>query len=484
VLDGGPLGVRRLPTLDLAVTTVGDPERAVRLLRSTGKRWVGTSDFDVTLAEALHRAGRSDDALEALSAHPDAAPALRYKGLVLEQLARSRGAYQREEAEEVVTVWKRALELEPHASTRHRLVAVLASLGRFDEAVSWSGDQVASPGGDGSWRSAIDRGDVSDAWLLATRAHLISVGAMADAHAVKQHLARNTVARRVNRFGPTTRVIQRVQACSFVHGESTALELLDSSRPRPSSRLDRLMLDKLEADLALLTGTTAPLVEVRGRFAVVDPDAERRFAELLRGAHVLVLGPADLGQPTADDLAGIDVVIATKRRPILDVDEAPPIVVYQADASALLIDSTASRFELQVLRPSIVGHRGLRLDGRKRIMPTEDTNTFHGTRFGIQRILYDLIGRDTASITLAGVDFFLGTRPYVVGYDREVGDVYASRSLLTPATTSPHDHLWDFRFTRRLIEFGWVRPHRDVVPLLELDDESYLARLTAPTGSR
>ena len=116
-------------------------------------------------------------------------------------------------------------------------------------------------------------------------------------------------------------------------------------------------------------------------------------------------------------------------------------------------------------------------------MQCEDLNTLLGTRFSVQRLLYDLVAYRPRRVVLSGVDFFLGDTPYIDGYDNEVADIYGPQDLQPSMSVAPHDHLWDYRFTQRLLQHGLITATEQVEHILRTPESHYLEELAKRLGS-
>ncbi|MDA3032634.1 MAG: hypothetical protein O3B90_09950 [Actinomycetota bacterium] len=249
-----------------------------------------------------------------------------------------------------------------------------------------------------------------------------------------------------------------------------------------ASDRERRTVNKFAADLRLSAGDIGPARACRAAATTLDPLAEERHRRLLAGAHVLVVGPAPSSRPTGDQLARADVVAVTKR-PLDRSLTACPQLVYPTDASARLDLRPEQLCATQtvVLRPSILrspSHAAPAF-AASRVMPAEDANAYLGTRFGVQRILYDLLHYDPAVIELCGVDFFLAPTPYVEGYTDETDRLYQPNDLQPSMSVAPHDYIWDFSFTKTLHEHGHLTVGPEIQSILRLTPGEYLRQLEA-----
>ena len=129
---------------------------------------------------------------------------------------------------------------------------------------------------------------------------------------------------------------------------------------------------------------------------------------------------------------------------------------------------------LTVLRPSIVRHTSAadRDDANTRVQPFEDSTPLFSTHFALQRILHDLIANEAATVTIAGVDFFLGPEQYVDGYHEGSADRFAN----VPFNFS-HDFTYAFWYTKRLRDHGLIAASGTLGALLDHSVEWYMNHL-------
>ena len=485
LLAGGPEGPIRGPTLDVVNGPQGDPAAALRPLRRAADLAPDRDDTAAALAIAYQRAGDTSRALAALDRCPSSVLTTRTRADVLDAVGRGRGAHLRVESDEIVQLRSDALAERPDPTTRQRLVRHLVLQGDFDQAFC-AADPEAMEGGRRRWDSVVDDSDflsqVNDDWLYVAAAVALDEGDCTQVHRIKRTIAARVIGRGLHAVAPASAVTGLVRAVAYSSGERDAVDELDQRRSGFATHSERLAYDKLDADLRVALGDVERLVAVRERLATVNPESEQRFRALIRDARIAVIGPSDFGTFTPEELDTFDVIVSTKRP--TDTLSGRPTISYRSDTNVRFdllpaLGQGADLATIEVLRPSMLvngasvpGHHALR------VMSAEDTNTFLGTHFGIQRILYDLVGRGAESITLAGVDFFLSETPYVKGYDDEMTRVYEPNQLQPARSRAAHDHGWDFRFTKLLAGHGLIQPHPDVQRLLDYTVDDYLVRLS------
>jgi hypothetical protein len=245
--------------------------------------------------------------------------------------------------------------------------------------------------------------------------------------------------------------------------------------------VEREIMAKVRADLALLCGDPAQLVEFRRRRPTPNRQAEAAFRSTVIGRHVLVIGPAPDAQPHAAAIEAADVVVTTTTNHVT-AEPGQPQITYVTDEAALLLSADdlarleRERHRVIVVRPSVLrrslsqkwaDHAGVRT------MQFEDSTPFLGTHFGVQRILYDLIASGAASIEIAGVDFFLGEVTYKPGYQL---DTPLARGHL-PLMNFSHDYAYGFRYVQVLRNLGFVRTCDEIDAILQMSVPTYLQRL-------
>jgi len=497
LLRGGDRGPVRAPGVGLVLGDVGDPVSARAVFVRALELQPRHEGAIAGLADALIGSGDLDAADEALARTTSSSRTIVQArvGLLVAR-GRMRGALLRSEASALTEHYRTLLADQPDDSTRHKLVRHLVQIGHFDEAgevawpdapddaTSWTIDQLV----DATPHPSFD-------WLFVEHARLLALGRARDSHEVKLRLAQRP-SPPLNRRSPLSHLFVAVQQDAYANGPESALQLLGRHSLAFAADDEKLALRKLEADLRLSCGDAAPLRRLRTQWLAHHPPAEALFADTVSGANVLVIGPSLSTQPTATEVTAADVIVTTKRpHPLARAGQCQ--IAYLNDASAQLdaggiaglLDATADEVRA-VVRPSMLTFAPTRvpIDSRVRVMPCEDSNALLGTRFGIQRILYDLATYDVGSITLTGVDFFLSPTPYRQGYDNEVAEIYDPQGLQPAGSVAPHDYLADYVFTRTLERAGLISGSALVTPLLGFTNDEYLRRLEAhlrpsiPTG--
>ena len=487
LLSGGYWLPSRVEGIGVLPTRIGDPasatvafERLTVLEPGRALSWVG-------LGRAQLNAGDLETAAQTLrrarEMNPRCGQAWFWQARLLETRARLRGAPTREEMATLIETWQRTLDIDPgHESARFHLVRAQLSTGDFAGAranVASHPNPAARVDLTALASLAADP-HARDDLFLVDHAQLLDEHRIVDAYRVKELLAHRVASRAITASSPVSALLEVARALNYCGLVDEALSLLSGRRRAWMTRNERLAMDKLAADIHLGIGDAGPLTELFGGLSgrAVNPGPERKFDELVRGRRLAVIGPADTdADAIAATVGRADTVITTKQ-PILG---SQPVVTYMSDSSAMLLraESASATADVSVVRPSlaplatIAGLRGADV----RFMPSEDSTTFFATRFGIQRILYDLIPYEPASIELAAVDFFLGARDYRAGYTEEMETIFDPLDLQPALSRSVHDYKADFRFTRALLDSSVISASPDVKRILQLDPEEYLRRL-------
>ncbi|GAA1808231.1 tetratricopeptide repeat protein [Nesterenkonia flava] len=265
-----------------------------------------------------------------------------------------------------------------------------------------------------------------------------------------------------------------------------ARPLLTSADPRT-----RQQLEKLRADVALLSGDAAPLQEqIVARAQTLPLPGEARMRELVRGQRVAVVGPADTGDQLGDLIDRYDVVVRTRYQPEFVAEHAARLgtrtdIAYYSgrDLHSMLDDvsdaARAGKLHLAVARPfsGPLLNEGLSEDERGwlRFARTEFGLYFRGASLAAQRIIYDLLQFAPAEIALFNMDFFSGANAYAANYGNR-GSAFGPYEPLNDVV-AVHDLLTEFRLTKTFATTGLLTAHGAAAEVLSLSDDEYLTRL-------
>jgi hypothetical protein len=240
-----------------------------------------------------------------------------------------------------------------------------------------------------------------------------------------------------------------------------------------------MLLEKVRADLLLLDGDPDLLRSMRLRHPTPNVEAEAAFRAALSGKRVIIVGPSPYTQPSAEQLRSADVVVTTRLHHV-ELEPGQISIAYITDETArqdsadLHADLDRHADHLVVLRPSILRRPIPTLVDHDcvRTMQFDDSTPFLGTHFGVQRILYDLLGSDPVSIMIAGVDFFVGADAYQDGYRPE-----PDWQTAAPRLNFSHDYAYEFEYTQHVLASGLVGAVPSVAEILRQSVTAYLTQL-------
>jgi hypothetical protein len=387
---------------------------------------------------------------------------------------------------DVRRAWSRGLEVDQmHAACRYHLVRSLVSTARWDDAL-----RAASPSPIPSRSEllcAAQRGDESlvgsvpfDVWYVLAAEQLASWN-IVEVGRLRAQMARSWLAQHPHHQRvPRQRLLAARAWCALEDFDRAHALLRDV--PSAWRRLDRLAASKLLADVQLLQGNLEPSVAA---MSLHDPPsaAEQRFAAMVRGRRIAVVGPAP---PVDDQSAAIDthdVVIRTK---FVAHELAPGAgsrtdIAYYSDPTArlsqgdivTLLDS--GQLRQAVLRPTAFRSPPLAVADASsvRYSPSEHGATFECTHFAIQRIVHDLIRYQPAAVSVFNATLFVGDVHYVSGYADDAQRHYLPNNLQPILSTAAHDLRTDFVFLQRLREAGFVHVDDRLGAVLDLTVEQY-----------
>lgn len=459
VLDGGPTGIGLAEHWGLRRQPVGDGATAERIyeahLRSGQFSPSGRRELIVSLLrqhrfeQAAHEAEVSD--------HLDLLALARLRSL------ERAGQMTRRDLKAVSELLQTHLCRQPHDSpARDRLARLSLAVLDFEAARIAVGESQPP-------RLTLDFVD----WTRSTVG-----GDHVAAYRAKRTTARGYARRRARRTGTVGDMVLRIQAINFVDGPGAALAELDRRWLFAATGMERLIREKVRADLELLRGDPEPLRGLARESLVHHESSERGFRSMVADKRVLVVGPSPSSRPDPSLIAEHDAVATTARGLAPDGHGRDSIVYLSNEAYHMESDAEPDaddRVErLVVLRPSAVNRFDPRSieHPRVRVQPFEDSSPLFGTHFALQRIIYDLLAHGASAVTISGIDFFLGEQVYVEGYDAQASNRFAEIGY-----NFSHDFAYGFWYTKALWDRGLVHASPGIECLLDLPVESYLARL-------
>ncbi|MEM9513428.1 MAG: hypothetical protein AAGA42_01115 [Actinomycetota bacterium] len=447
LLEGGPDGPVLAEHRALVCGHLGDPAAALECL-AVAEQVDGLSARGqrerVNAALAMHDFDLADQLAEHCRSESDAA-----RALVRQARAEANGTNDGL----VTALFQRHVRTHPFDDvSRRHLVHLLLRDREFAAARAVAGDGPQA--------------------ILTEWAALTARGDHAAAHQAKKAFARTR-----RRPGRTTSALAHIDymcALNYSYDADTTLSALERTWPPMATSLERQIRAKVRSDLRLTQGDTDMHQALRLRYEQPNVQAEHTFANAVRGSRLLVVGPSPVNQPTPHQIDTADLVISTQDIPALSYER--PQVVYVADPTARRAAATYRHsldthpHTIVVLRPSMIGRIPGQLADheRCRVMQAEDSTPYLSTHFAVSRIIYDVLAYRPRSVTLTGVDFFIGKTHYQPGYASPVA---------VPFNFS-HDYAYAFRYVQRLVRCGLVGVDGSLARLLELDLPDYLASLT------
>jgi tetratricopeptide (TPR) repeat protein len=460
---GGSRGFGIVQFLGVTQQPVADPVGALASFRAALRMDPTSPDAHAGCVTALISLGRFDEAEELARTAGAKQPYL--IAVASEARLRSHGTIEQERAREIISILEDYVSEAPgDVTAQNRLATLHIGSGGFIAARRIG--------------TAIGNHDLE---VLAEWAELTRGGGYLDAHRKKLSFARERSNTPPSRTAKIADYVTFAQAVNYCDGAIDAAGVIRTRTPLASTAEEREIMSKVRADLALLCGDPARLVEFRRSRPTPNPAAEAAFRSMVMGRRVLVIGPAPNVQPHAATVEAADVVVTTTSNHII-AEPGQPQVTYVTDEAALLLSSDdlaqleQERHRMIVVRPSILGRslsQKWAAHPSVRTMQFEDSTPFLGTHFGVQRILYDLIAAGADSIEIAGVDFFLGEVTYKPGYQL---DTQRPGGHL-PLMNFSHDYAYGFRYTQLLRNLGFVRPHDEIDAILQMSVPTYLQRL-------
>jgi hypothetical protein len=500
---------------------IGDPQSAIDCYDRAIEASAGVARYHLRRGIVLASMQQFDAALDAFDTairlDPSSAPATFEHGRVVAARAARRGAFRGAELASVHSSWRTTLTIDPkHQSARYHLVRSLVSDAQWSAAAMaalapssidgagpdelsavWKDDDdvdvAAALGAVRAWlgTAAPPAGLTTDWWyVLYARVH--ALGAFVLAHDVKSALAQRVAAgvSPLWRAG-ITGFLDVARAWSYLGDDAAAIAHIRSTSWHGLPRHERAAFVKLLADVELQRGDPAPVraaLELHGR--VNTEAADRRFADLVTGRRIAVVGPGTTTAANGAEIDSFDTVVRTKFRRPPPADAAITSgtrtdISYYSDSTSWLLGDDIARvlaagsLQMAVFRPTRYDPaiRSIHREGDLRYMPSQDSSTFEATHFAVQRILYDLVRYSPAELKLFNIDFFLAGDAYVEGYTDEASEVFEARDLRLVRTSSAHDLVLDFDFVRRLVEHGLLHVDDPIGRLIEMTPVEYLAEL-------
>ncbi len=285
-----------------------------------------------------------------------------------------------------------------------------------------------------------------------------------------------------------------IQTSAVLANALTTLDRVEEARELLEMRLadagkepSRTVLVKQLADLSFFEGdleAVAAWNDVDGSPRLRQNAAHDRARELIKGKHVVILGPSEVRSenhvtdqyPEHDSDLIVRTNLSSSRTPDDDGMPATDIVYFNSGITRLGIENLLRTSREQgvkqvVLRrphmfnkvwPSIQA-------GQVRQVDSEPSCHLYSSSFAIQRIIYDLAMYRPAKISVKNVDFFTGAEEYAPGYKVPNADV-SFRGFT-------HDFRSDFKLSQNLARANSVSFDPASKRLLDLSASDYLSLL-------
>ena len=501
LLVGGPTGNVTHPVLGLIRRPVGDPELAIRSLKTALSASPSSTDADVSLGSAYLRTAaqqpaRLEGARQSFERANEIDPANSdgwYRlGRSYAVSASLRGAFTQSEFDHHNSNMARTLESNPrHHSARYHLVRVAIRGQAWVAALQGAADQ--EPLDRSLWslmdprpspevleevtlliqnrKSVMAFAQLDCLYVIHWR--LLSLGETALAFEVKDlYAARIAQSRSASALVPS--LIKQAQALHCLGRTSEALAVLEDNGRWWTDSYDRASFDKLASDLQLASGTLDQHQQLGSRPMTSGQDA---FDKMVRGRSVAIVGPTKQNRVDENQLADHDLVIRTKS---LSLDEAKADISYYADTSAHLLHNQivdlleSGDLGLAVFRPSAIDTLPVQLLRRNdvRVMPSESSAALDASAFGVPRMVYDVLRSSPSSVSLYDVDFFT-SGSYNPGYQAELA-ILEKEDLRENLIGYGHDLRSDFRFIRALRDAGAIGVTDEITQILTMTETPYL----------
>lgn len=279
-----------------------------------------------------------------------------------------------------------------------------------------------------------------------------------------------------------------LSALTYLERYAEAEALIDPMPWQPANEVERHRLEKMAADVQLIQGRHQPLIEYAERRAADTPlPGEDRFAELIGGKRVAVVGPADTGDRYGHLIDTYDVVVRPRLMTEFDPEQAARLgtrtdVAYFSgrDIAAFLAEAGSAvdsgHLQMVVGRGLSMGSFHQRIPDWLRFYRHDYSLGFHGPPMGIGRILYDILQFGPREIGLFNIDFFSGQTAFSKGY-RETKDQAMGPYSIVNEIVLAHDLVFEHRFTKAIAATGLLEAKGVAGQVLALSEADYLDKL-------
>lgn len=314
-------------------------------------------------------------------------------------------------------------------------------------------------------------------------------GRMKAAFALRRRLAERSVAWLGTTSAEHSRHRQKVLAAlTYLERYHEAEKLIDPMPWNPRNAVERHRLEKMAADIHLIQGRLQPLVDYARRRAQDSAlHGEDRMRQLITGARVAVVGPADTGDRLGQLIDGYDVIIRPRLMTQFDEEQAArlgsrtDVAYFSGRDIADFLDEAGAAVKAGELQ-MVVG-RGLSWDTFHQQMPDwlrfyrhDYSLGFHGPPMGIGRILYDVLQFQPAEVGLFNIDFFSGQTAFSKGYREQKDQAMGPYSIVNEIVLA-HDLVVEHRLTQAMAATGVLRAYGVAGEVLGLSEAEYVEKL-------
>lgn len=488
--------------------------RSIELEPADARVWMRLGDTQERLG---HLTEARDAFAEAVRLRPNDPQALHRYGRAIAAIGSQRGVFSHNEYDQLERTWGKVLELGPrHSGARQQLIRSSTRAARWPVAsrTAWFPEPPVVPAWADALRSPIEleptperldaladvlaRPDddlmvVPLEWWFVAHWRLLEAGRFTSAFRAKELMAKRVIADgAADPITEPSRFLEVARALNFLEQHDAALDHLAIGSHVEVPLATRWAAEKLAADIRLVLGDVEPYRAFLGlNERAVDRTTEVAFRKLIEGKRIAVVGPAQSETDQRDEIDGYDVVIRTKYVHSTFGDDTTAgtrtDISYYALGNARFLSHeihdalAAGHLQMAVFRTATYDPevRFLHHPGDLRYPPSEYQGGFRSGQFAIQRIFYDVLRYNPASVKVFNINFFLAANPYRDGYLAEYTKTYAERGLLQALNAFGHDYRSDFVFTQRLHTAGLVEADPAVRALLDLSAGQYLAGLDA-----
>ena len=285
--------------------------------------------------------------------------------------------------------------------------------------------------------------------------------------------------------------LEHARALTFLGRYELAMSALTPSLTAATPARTRQTLERQAADVSLLLGD----VSAHNALLPVELDqsvavAEQKFRSLIQGRSIAIVGPGLSDEGSGPEIDSHDVVIRTKfvRDGLEDYAQMAgsrtDISYYALGSAQYLRADIADALESNELKMAVFRTATFTLTpphlvrpGDTRYVPSEFSAGLRSSQFAIQRIFYDIVRYQPASIKVFNIDFFLSPDAYRPGYLAEYANEAEREGFIKVLGAFGHDFLADFKFTRSMYQLGLLDGDERIKQILALSPEEYLAGL-------